>query len=999
MDFRILIRQLIKLVLAIAVAVLSFEIDPIRFVEAREAKPVQLRQFDLLNATSGWVLLDQHLFWTSDAGKTWEELSPLLPPHADIQDVVFLDSDTGWAVWNTDNSDVTERFELAQTTDHGTTWISQPLVLFEEGETASYAQNVQMDWLDPQTGWISITQASGSNFSVGSLLITTDGGESWRRSPLPVAGEVIFSDPQNGWVVGGPSGNQVFGTTDAGISWKNYTLTDIPGEIQASAYPPFVSGREGLLLMKTLGAESHLNVYSLNDSSDSWSLASQARLAGEPGVIGLSILDTQNFVAAIPGSSSLLRMVNGRFDEVQNEDGLSKSIVELDMVSLEVGWAKGIESTCSTGDTSGIRTCTASVRLLHTQDGGVNWQSIQLPLIQSDRISIDYPGMDSSSVGAGEISTLENTEVFIGQGFDRCEIPSLSQMQTWWNSSPYKTVNLYIGGSSRACANSVLTSNYLFQLYQQGWKFIPTWVGPQAPCTGYFSRMSSDASTAYSQGIDQANLAVDRLAELGLTGPQKTGSVIYYDIEAYGTNPACRAAVNAFMNGWVSQVHARGSLAGVYGSTLCNTGLSDFIQIANVPDVIWPARWYHNLGSGFYDPDASVWNLGSCIPNTAWANHQRIRQYEGDHEETWGGLTLDIDSNVLDGVVAIPFEYPYVSRVTRLDPNPTQTANIRFLVTFNKTVSGVGINDFTLTTAGVTGAFITSVSGSGMSYTVMVSTGMGNGLIRLDVVDDDSIKDGSSSPLGGAGVGNGSYNSGETYNKVIGADTLGVFRPSNGVIFLKNSNTTGFADVALNYGLAGDYPVTGDWDGDGDDTIGVYRNGRFLLRNSNSVGFAEFNFLFGQAGDQPIAGDWDGDGDDTIGVFRPSTGQFLLRNSNSAGPVNVTFFLGNVGDVGIAGDWNGDGIDTTGVFRPSNGVIFLKNTNQSGFANVALNYGLPGDKPVVGDWDNDGDTTIGIYRSNRFYLRNSNTNGFADTILDLGNTGDMPIAGNWDGVP
>jgi hypothetical protein len=51
--------------------------------------------------------------------------------------------------------------------------------------------------------------------------------------------------------------------------------------------------------------------------------------------------------------------------------------------------------------------------------------------------------------------------------------------------------------------------------------------------------------------------------------------VVYYDIEYYGTNTACRQAVNAFMNGWVSQIRARGNLAGVYGSTLCNTGLSD----------------------------------------------------------------------------------------------------------------------------------------------------------------------------------------------------------------------------------------------------------------------------------------------------------------------------------------------------------------------------------------------------------------------------------------
>jgi hypothetical protein len=237
------------------------------------------------------------------------------------------------------------------------------------------------------------------------------------------------------------------------------------------------------------------------------------------------------------------------------------------------------------------------------------------------------------------------------------------------------------------------------------------------------------------------------------------------------------------------------------------------------------------------------------------------------------------------------------------------------------------------------------------------------------------------------------------FNKTVCSVTVGVFRPSNGVIFLKNSNTSGFADISLNYGLSGDYPVTGDWDNNGTDTIGVYRNGTFLLRNSNTVGFAELTFAFGAPGWQPIAGDWNGDGKDTIGVFNPATGLFALRNSNSAGSASVTFLLGNPGDVAIAGDWNGDGIDTVGVFRPSNGVIYLKNTNASGFAEVALNYGMAGDKPVVGDWDGDGDDTIGVYRGNKFLLRNSNTVGFANITLDLGIPGDMPIAGNWDGKP
>jgi len=230
-------------------------------------------------------------------------------------------------------------------------------------------------------------------------------------------------------------------------------------------------------------------------------------------------------------------------------------------------------------------------------------------------------------------------------------------------------------------------------------------------------------------------------------------------------------------------------------------------------------------------------------------------------------------------------------------------------------------------------------------------------------------------------------------------DTTGVFRPSNGLLYLKNTNQTGVADIALNYGLPGDYPVVGDWDGDGKVTIGIYRGSTFYLRNENTLGFATIVFDFGQAGDQPIAGDWDGDSIDTIGVYRPSIGQFLLRNSNDAGSAEMSFYLGNVGDVGVAGDWNGDGLDTTGVFRPSNGVIFLKNSNTDGFADIALNYGLPGDQAVMGDWNNDGVDTIGIYRMGTFYLRNENTNGFAELIFGLGNPGDMPIAGNWDGLP
>lgn len=227
----------------------------------------------------------------------------------------------------------------------------------------------------------------------------------------------------------------------------------------------------------------------------------------------------------------------------------------------------------------------------------------------------------------------------------------------------------------------------------------------------------------------------------------------------------------------------------------------------------------------------------------------------------------------------------------------------------------------------------------------------------------------------------------------VETDTLGVFSPVSGNIFLKSENSTGYADSTITYGIPNDRPIVGDWDGDGVDTIGIYRDGVFYLRNSNSSGYADIVFAFGDSGDLPVAGDWDGDGVDTIGLYRD--GMFFLRNHNSSGDPDMTFTLGIPGDNPIAGDWTGQGYDTVGVFRPSNGALYLKNTNRTGFADTVCTYGIPGDKPIVGDWDGNGTDTIGVYRDGAFLLRNSNDTGYADIVFALGVSGDEPIAGKW----
>jgi hypothetical protein len=148
------------------------------------------------------------------------------------------------------------------------------------------------------------------------------------------------------------------------------------------------------------------------------------------------------------------------------------------------------------------------------------------------------------------------------------------------------------------------------------------------------------------------------------------------------------------------------------------------------------------------------------------------------------------------------------------------------------------------------------------------------------------------------------------------------------------------------FGNRDDYALAGDWDGDGRDEFAVERQGKFYFETDypsepfgdQDAGTASFSAVYGNVGDTPIMGDWDGDGIDTLGVYR--NGVFYLRNSNTTGYADVTFAYGNPGDYPLAGRWvDGDSSapDTVGVYRES--TFYLRNSNTSGYADNAFVYG------------------------------------------------------------
>lgn len=241
-----------------------------------------------------------------------------------------------------------------------------------------------------------------------------------------------------------------------------------------------------------------------------------------------------------------------------------------------------------------------------------------------------------------------------------------------------------------------------------------------------------------------------------------------------------------------------------------------------------------------------------------------------------------------------------------------------------------------------------------------------------------------------------------------GADKIGVFRSPNRWFLDKNGNGVwdpALGDVSYWFGIAGDVPGPGDWNGDGVTDIAIFRSGRWL-RDMNGDGVwtagVDLNTVFGIAGDKPVTGDWNGDGVTEVGVFR--NGTWLLDFNSNGIWNNVTvdrrFIFGTAADTPVAGDWNGDGVTDIGTFNAGTWQLDLNGNGMFDGCGTDLCYtfGQAGDVPSVGDWDGNGTSNLGVRRGNRVYV-DSNANGVLDIGVDVsylfGITGDIPVVGKW----
>ncbi len=626
-----------------------------------------VKQMKLLAHGAGWASTGNRILFTTDNGAHWKDISPPVTTEISGQDrfsnVFFLDAQRAWVLYPTRETPDTGgdlEMHLAATTNGGETWSEVALPRLDP--RLEILGSGSITFSDELHGWVDLSVLRWD----GALFSTTDGGRTWRRAKgdLGIGADIVASSETDLWMAYDQPDFKLFVSHDRGDSVQEVSFP-IPPEVPADAYPyyglpVFKDSRDGYeeVTYRTSGARSTVVLFATTNGGRDWKLDRTVSGQSPDSELQSSIVNSTWMFAYVPkgGQPDLLKVGPGERITAPARAGEEGSYnCESSFPNRGTGWI-----LCPDG-------------LLSTVDGGTRWDNITprarngalttdplTPEVHLPPVKILRTTPVPMATGAAPILNTPPDAVASEAGlasgtskrlgFDKSDVLLPSEMQKWWNASPYYDVGLYlpISAPMRNRHNDRRLVGmggpaWIKSATAQGWGVIPIWFGLQAPCAmgrNYPFTISTDEGAAKDQGRNQARQAIDSSNKLGLDG-----GIIYLDLEEYDRGK-CSAAVRAYLNGWIDEMTKLGvGYIGVYGG---RDDSADFPNGAN--DNVWfPGK----------DSRVTVWGIGSgthsAVSDSNWPNRQRIHQYKENIYENWGGTNLKpfevIDPDIIDATI------------------------------------------------------------------------------------------------------------------------------------------------------------------------------------------------------------------------------------------------------------------------------------------------------------------------------------------------------------
>lgn len=385
-------RSCLLLLSLFMLAILMINLTPIPPSHAQgTATPTRIPQvsisdFHLVSPTEGWLLADR-LYWTKDSGQTWTNITPNLNGKV-MAAVTFADNFHGVIIAEVPGGDAITAYAIAQTSDSGKTWTHVPLNLFSPEEMNVLGGPIipSLQFLDAKTGWLVVKAMTSSNFDVGTLFKTNDGGFTWTKLHMPahraignpIGDPVHFVTDQVGWIESRtegyqPENNLLYNTRDGGQTWQIQKINGLPQDAQWTyTMPDFINSLDGLLTVWVNKNDNYTsNVYITHDGGLTWQLDGTLQGTGTA-----ALLDSTHWIGVVYHHADVLRSSGQAGNPtILSQDCLITSISRFDFVSANSGLAE----SASWADTDSSK-CPPQESLLYTNDGGKTWRPSIMPL-------------------------------------------------------------------------------------------------------------------------------------------------------------------------------------------------------------------------------------------------------------------------------------------------------------------------------------------------------------------------------------------------------------------------------------------------------------------------------------------------------------------------------------------------------------------------------------------------------------------------------------------